>query len=411
MTTRRNPLRSYLSPLILILSIILGAATGCFFGDFTHYLKPLGDIFLNLIFTIIVPLVFFNVSSAIARTGAVGKLGRIFSSMTVVFLFTSVVAAGLTIWVVSIFPPAPDFDLTFALSKVPVTNNFLNQIAGIFTVPDFSTLFSHEHMLALIVFSILVGLASSSLSHKKENVFILFLQSGEVIFMRVFSLIMLFAPIGFFAWFAVLTHELGPALMQNYVRVAIIYYVFAFAYFVLAYTVYAGLAGKIKGIVLFWKNVFLPAATSLATCSSVASIPANLIATRAMHVSSEIVETVVPLGSIIHKEGSVIGGVIKIAFVFGIFHLKFAGVSVLLTAMGVSLLVGTVMGAIPSGGMLGELMILTIYGLPPSALIAISAISIIIDPLATMVNVTGNTVSSMMIARLVHGKKWLICAP
>ncbi len=80
----------------------------------------------------------------------------------------------------------------------------------------------------------------------------------------------------------------------------------------------------------------------------------------------------------------------------------------LLTVLGVSLLVGTVMGAIPSGGMLGELLILTIYGFPPSVLIVIAAISIIIDPLATMLNVTGNSVSSMMIARLVEGKKWLL---
>ncbi|WP_156812554.1 cation:dicarboxylate symporter family transporter [Legionella tunisiensis] len=93
---------------------------------------------------------------------------------------------------------------------------------------------------------------------------------------------------------------------------------------------------------------------------------------------------------------------------FGIFHLDFSGVTVLLTVLGVSLLVGTVMGAIPSGGMLGELLILTIYGFPPSVLIVIAAISIIIDPLATMLNVTGNSVSSMMIARLVEGKKWLL---
>ena len=158
---------------------------------------------------------------------------------------------------------------------------------------------------------------------------------------------------------------------------------------------------------MFWKNVLLPATTSIATCSSAASIPANIIATKAMHVSPEIVESVIPLGSIIHKDGSVIGGVFKIAFLFGLFHLKFSGVSVLFTALGVSMLVGTVMGAIPSGGMLGELLILTAYGLPPSALIIISTISIIIDPIATLLNVTGNSVSSMMIARLVEGQEWI----
>ncbi len=397
-------LRSYFFPIILLASIILGGATGYFLGESAHYLKPFGDIFLNLIFTTIVPLIFFNVSSAIARTGSVGKLGRIFSSMAIVFMFTGLVAASLAIIVVILFPPAQGVDLTIAISQKPVTDGFFNQIAEIFTVSDFSKLLSHKNMLALIVFSILVGLAASSTNNKKENNFAAFLQSGEEVFMRVFSLIMLYAPIGFFAYFAVMVSELGPALMQSYVRVAIIYYLFAIAYFVLAYTAYAYLAGKTAGIQLFWNNVFLPAATSIATCSSAASIPANLVATRAMGVPLEIVETAIPLGSIIHKDGSVIGGVVKIAFLFGVFHLSFTGASVLLTALGVSLLVGTVMGAIPSGGMLGELLILTAYGLPPSALIAIAAISIIIDPIATMLNVTGNSVSAMMIARLVDRK-------
>jgi len=277
---------------------------------------------------------------------------------------------------------------------------------GIFTVSDFSKLLSHEHMLALIIFSILVGLAAAQMQ-EKGALFAAFLNSGEDIFMRVFSLIMYYAPIGFFAYFAVLVSELGPQLMESYVRVAVIYYCSAMIYFILAFSAYAYLAGKTQGVKLFWGNVFLPLVTSIATCSSAASIPANLLATKAMRVPAEIYETTIPLGSIIHKDGSVIGGVFKIAFLFGIFHLDFGGASVLLTALAVSLLVGTVMGAIPGGGMLGELLILTVYGFPPSILIAVVAISIIIDPLATIINVTGNSVSSMLITRLVEGKKWL----
>jgi len=260
-------------------------------------------------------------------------------------------------------------------------------------------------MLPLIIFSILVGLAASG-AKETGKAFSAFLQSGEDIFMRVFSLIMYYAPIGFFAYFAVLVSGFGPELMQNYLRISIVYYSIGILYFIVAFTAYAYMAGHWQGVTLFWRNIFLPTITSIATCSSAASIPANLIAAKAMRVPDEIVETAIPLGSMIHKDGSVIGGVIKIAFLFGIFNLDFSGPTVLLTALGVSLLVGTVMGAIPSGGMLGELLILSVYGFPPSVLIAIAAISIIIDPLATLLNVTGNTVSSMMIARLVEGKKW-----
>jgi Na+/H+-dicarboxylate symporter len=375
------------------------------FGQQIQWLKPFGTIFLNLIFTAIVPMIFFSVASAITRTKALGKLGKILFYMAIVFVFTGTVAAIYSIFVVTLFPPALGVNLQLTMPENVASGNYYDQITGIFTVSDFSKLLSHEHILALIAFSILVGIAASS-AKEKGHAFVAFLQSGEEIFMRVFSLIMYYAPIGFFAYFAVLVSELGHQLLQSYVRVLIIYYICALIYFLIAYSFYAYLSGKLKGVKLFWKNVFLPMMTAIATCSSAASIPANLVATKAMRVAPEIYETVVPLGAIIHKDGSVIGGVFKIAFLFGLFHLSFSSPSVLLLALGVSLLVGTVMGAIPSGGMLGELLILTIYDFPPSVLIAIVAISIIIDPIATMLNVTGNSVSSMMIARLVDGKKW-----
>ncbi|MDP3269835.1 MAG: dicarboxylate/amino acid:cation symporter [Legionella sp.] len=406
-TARYNTIKSYIFPCILIASIILGGLVGIFFKSSTYYLKPLGDIFLNLIFTAIVPLIFFSVSSAIARTGNRDKLGKIFFYMTIVFIFTGLVAAIYGLFVVSLFPPAQGVSLQFTMPQKLPDITFSNQIVTIFTVTDFTRLFSHEHILALILFSILVGLAVSS-SKEKGALFSSFLKSGEEIFMRVFGLIMFYAPIGFFAYFAVLVSELGPNLMESYLRIAFLYYVSALLYFIIAFSAYAYLAAKWQGIKLFWGHVFLPLITSLATCSSAASIPANLVATRKMGVPVALCETIIPLGSIIHKDGSVIGGVFKIAFLFGIFHLDFSQPMVLLMALGISLLVGTVMGAIPSGGMLGELLIITAYGFPPSVLIAIAAISIIIDPLATMINVTGNSVSSMMISRLVVGKRWWV---
>lgn len=384
----------------------MGGLTGsCLDHDATLWLKPFGDIFLNLIFTAIVPLIFFSVSSAIARAGSIGKLGSIIFYMTVVFLFTGLMAAMYAMITVQLFPPAEGVSLQLVMPKQMNTISFSSQIATIFTVSDFSKLLSHEHILALIVFSILVGLAVAG-SKEKGTAFRTFLQSGEDIFMRVFGLIMYYAPIGFFAYFAVLVNELGTQLLDSYIRITVVYYASGLLYFLVFFTWYAYLAGTSSGIKLFWSNIFLPMITAIATCSSAASIPANLAATKQMSVAPEIYETAVPLGTIIHKDGSVIGGIFKIAFLFGVFQLNFSELPVIITALGVSLLVGTVMGAIPSGGMLGELLILNVYGFPPSVLIAIAAISIIIDPLATMLNVTGNSVSSMMIARLIEGKKW-----
>lgn len=404
MSIQRN--NAYLFSIILLLSLVLGGLTGFALGNKAFILKPLGDIFLNLIFTAVVPLVFFSVASSIAQIGKSHQVIKLFSSMIFSFLFMGIVAAVFMLCVVKWFPPAQGVVLTLQKPEAIAQVNAADQIVSVFTVSDFSKLLTHQNMLALIVFSILVGFATYA-SGEKGKAFSAFLQSGAEIFMKVIGFIMYYAPIGFFAYFAVLVADLGPKLLESYFRVGVIYYTAAILYFVMAFSFFAYLAGKNKGLTLFWKYVPVPMITSLATCSSAASIPANLQATKNIGIAPEVYETVVPIGSILHKDGSILGGVVKIAFLFGIFHMSFMGPMVLLTALLVALLVGTVMGAIPSGGMLGEMLILSLYGFPPQALFIIAAISIIIDPIATMLNVTGNTICSMLVGRLVEGKKWV----
>jgi Na+/H+-dicarboxylate symporter len=390
----------FLFPVTLIASIVLGGLTGYWYGGFAGQIKPLGEIFINLIFTAIIPLIFFSVASAIAKMRTMQKIGKMAASMVFVFVIMGAVASLFAILVVKIFPPAQGISLHLSEPQSAEAVNLGNQIVSIFTVSDFSKLLSQQNILPLIIFSMLVGFAAAS-AKEKGAAFIEFLHAGEDVFMRVFSLIMYYAPIGFFAYFASLVNELGPKLMTTYLRVFVVYSVFGAIYFIVAFSFFAYLAGRMRGVKLFWANVLVPMTTAVATCSSAASIPANLAAAKVMRVPPEIYETAIPIGTMVHKDGSIIGGIFKIAFLFGLFHMDFTGVSVLLLALGVSLLVGTVMGAIPSGGLLGELLILSVYGFPPTALIAIAAISIVIDPIATMLNVTGNTVASLLIARFV----------
>lgn len=396
-------LKAYYFPLFLTLSIIAGCMAGYAMGKQAIIFKPLGDIFLNLLFTVVVPLVFFSIASSVANLGETKKLFKIIAAMFATFLFTGIIAAIFMIIVVKLYPPAQGVVLKLGLPDKIESINVVDQIVSIFSVSDFTQLLSHKNMLPLIFFSLLMGLAAST-AKEKGKAFTAFLQSGAEVMMKVITYVMYFAPIGFFAYFAVLVGESGPQLIENYFRVLWIYYVFATIYFFLAFTLYAFLSGGQNNVKLFWQNVFLPMVTALATCSSAASIPANLQATRNMKVSTEVYETVIPMGAIIHKDGSVLGAIIKIAFLFGVYGMSFDGLMVLSTALIIALLVGTVMGAIPSGGMLGELLILSFYGFPPQALIIIAAISIIIDPLATMLNVTGDSVCSMMVDRMLMVK-------
>lgn len=398
-------LKHYRFSIILISSLLLGSLTGYFLGPKSAVLKPFGDIFLNLMFTVVIPLVFFSISSAIAGLATQHQVWKVISRMIIIFLMMGLIAAFYMLIIVKLYPPGQGVVLNLPKPTATAAVNAGSEIVNMFTVSEFMQLFSRGNMLALIVFAVLIGFATAQ-AKEKGKWFEQLLQAGMEISMKTVEFVMYYAPIGFFAYFAYLVGQLGPQMLTTYLRSTIAYYPSAFIYFFVAYTIFAYCAGGKAGVSVFWKNVIQPALTALATCSSAASIPANLQATKNIGVPPEIYETVVPLGGILHKEGSTLGGMVKIAFLFGVFHMSFSSPGAMIGALFVAVLVGTVMGAIPSGGMVGEMLILTVYGFPPQALVVIAAISIIIDPPATLLNVTGNTVGSMLVARFVNGKNW-----
>ncbi|WP_337020065.1 dicarboxylate/amino acid:cation symporter [Oceanobacillus massiliensis] len=386
--------------------MILGSIIGLVLGDDAAVIKPLGDIFINLLFMIVVPLVFFTISSAIASMDSMKRLGKIMGSMITIFIVTGIIASVFMLFAAIIFQPGSGVDIPLTAPETVEDVSLGDQLVSTFTVPDFADLFSRSNMLALIIFSVLVGVATG-LTGEQGRPFTKFLTSGSEVFMKIIQLVMYYAPIGLAAYFASLIGEFGTALIGDYAKAVIVYYPVAVLYFAIGFTIYAFIAGGRKGIARFWKNILSPAATALGTGSSVASLPVNLQAAKKIGVPKDIRETVLPLGATIHMDGSCLSAMLKIAFVFGVFNMDFSGIDTFLTAIGVCLLSGIVMSGIPGGGFIGELMIVTLYGLPIEALPIISAIGVVVDPPATMVNATGDTVSSMLITRQMEGKNWM----
>ncbi|MGX9929654.1 dicarboxylate/amino acid:cation symporter [Virgibacillus salarius] len=402
----RNKLKAYRFPIILLSSIIIGSIIGLAFGKEATVIKPLGDLFINLLFMIVVPLVFFTISSAIASMDSMKRLGKIMGSMLTIFIVTGIIASIFMLTASVIFHPGSGVDIPLMEPDNVEEMSFSEQIVNTFTVPDFVDLFSRENMLALIIFSVLIGVATG-ITGEKGRPFSKFLTSGSEVFMKIIQLVMYYAPIGLGAYFAALVGEFGADLIGDYAKAVIIYYPVSFLYFVIGFTLYAFIAGGKKGTVRFWKNILSPAATSLGTGSSIASLPVNLQAAKRIGVPKDIRETILPLGATIHMDGSCLSAMLKISFVFGVFNKDFTGIDTFLTAIGICLLSGIVMSGIPGGGFMGEMMIITLYGLPMEALPIISAIGVVVDPPATMVNVTGDTVSSMLVTRQLEGKDWM----
>ncbi len=404
---------NYRSSIILLLAITIGGLAGYFIGPDIAVIKPFGDLFLNLLFMIIVPLVFFSITSAIANMSEMKRLGKIMGSIAIVFFTTALISAVLAFIGTSIMDPIGNADVSsikevMANTDVPETEevSFLGQLVNTFTVSDFSELLSKNHILQLIVFSVLVGLATAMAGEKGRPVAQLMTSATEVL-MKVVKIIMYYAPIGLGCYFATIIGELGPQILEGYARSFVLYIILSIIYFFGFFTLYAYIAAGKNGINVFWKNVLPPSITAIATCSSAACIPINLEATKKIGVPDDIAETVIPLGANTHKDGSVFGGVLKIVFLFSLFGYDMTSVSSILSILAVSFLVGAVMGAIPGGGMIGEMLILSVFGFSPEVLPIIAVISTIIDIPATLLNSTGNTVCAMLVARLVEGKNWL----
>lgn len=399
-------LKSYRFSLSLLAALVLGSVLGGIFGERVRAVKPLGDIFLNLLFTVVVPLVFFSISSAVAGMPDIRRLGKILGVMIVIFIVTGIISSLLMVAGVLAFNPAAGLTVQLTPSADSSPGSVADRIVRAFTVSDFGDLLSRKNMLALIVIAMFVGLAAST-AGKKGEAFRSWLASGNEVMMRVIGYIMLYAPVGLGAYFAYLTGVFGPQLLGTYGRVMLLYYPLALFYFFAGFSVYAWLAAGLSGLRVFWQNIIPVALTAWGTGSSVAAIPVNLDAAKRVGTPADIREVVIPIGATIHMDGSCMSAILKTAVLFSVFGMPFEGAGTIAVAIGIALLSGTVMSGIPGGGFLGELLIVTMYGFPPEALPVAAMIGTLVDPPATMVNAAGDNVVAMMAARVLGGKNWM----
>lgn len=397
----RTLLKTWRFTLILIGAVAAGAFLGYLLGSEAESLKPLGTLLLNLLFTAVVPLIFFSLSSAVAASSNLKRLGRIAGWMLVVFVITGVISSLLMVGAVTLFNPAKG--LTLELAPPPQTEsvNLADKIVNTVSVEDFPKLLTRRNILALIVFSILTGLASQAAGEKGKP-FREFLVSGAAVMGQLIKLIMLYAPIGLGAYFAYLVGVFGPELIGTYAQVIKLYYPLAIGYFVIGFTVYAFIGAGFGGVQRYWSSILPASLTAWGTGSSLAALPANMEAAERIGVPEDVREIVLPLGATIHMDGTCLAAVLKIAVLFALFGRPFSGVDTLVGVVGVSLLCGVVMSGIPGGGFLGEMLIVTLYGFGPEALPLISMLGVLVDPPATMINASGDTVAAMLVTRLVE---------
>ncbi len=410
-------LKSYAFIICMLVGIVAGCITGAVWPAVkdaggaiidpgARVLEPLGTVFINLMFCIVVPMVFCSICSAIANMDSMKKAGKIMGTTVATFLVTAGIAAVIMYIICRIFPLVQGQYQAVA-GEVGDTLGLADMIINFFTKPDFHELWSRRAILPLIVFAILCGFGIQMAGGKETMTAKLLADITECI-MKVVKIISYYAPIGFFGFFAYLVATYGPDLIGDYSRTLIIYYVVCFAYMFVFFPIYARFGGGKGGAKMMFSKLFKPAAVSFGTCSSVATIPTNMEAAEETGISKDVANIVMPLGATMHMDGSSMSAIVKVAFLFGIFGKDF-GTGEAILAIIVAVFSSVAMSGIPGGGGTGELVLCTIF-FPNDMAIAYPialALGNLVDPPATMINAAGDYVVSYIVERFVTGKDWL----
>ncbi|MCI5624602.1 MAG: dicarboxylate/amino acid:cation symporter [Clostridiales bacterium] len=404
---KKSVAKNYRFLVILLSCMVAGALVGWFAPDFGHSIAFLGTVFINMMFCIVVPMVFASIAGSVANMESKERAGKIMGYTVGTFVVTGAVAAAIMFILMKVFPPVLAPWTNLAAEEIGEHASMTEMIVNFFTSSDFVGLLSRRAMLPLIVFSILFGF-SVQMTGGKNSIIGQWLSGLTDVMMKFVNIVTYYAPIAFFAIFADLVATYGAEVAAGYGRAMIVYYPLCFIYIFTAFPLFAWFGGGKGAVKLMFSHIARPAIVSLGTCSSVATIPTNIEEANETGINKDISGMVLPLGATMHMDGSCFSCVLKIAFVLGVFgeqlswsRLPFIVLVAVLSSVGMS--------GVPGGGYIGEYIICSIF-FPTQMELAfpiLVAIGNLVDPPATMINSAGDYVVCYIVERFVEGKDWL----
>ena len=417
---KKSITKNYAFLAVMLAAMVLGCIAGWLFpaavdgdggvlsGTGATVLKPLGMVFINMMFCIVVPMVFASISSAVANMESRQRAGKIMGVTVATFVVTGAIAAVIMYLLMRLFPPVLVPWTEIPAEEVGEHATMAQMVVNFFTAEDFVSLLSRRAMLPLIVFSLLFGFGVN-LNGGRSTPVGRFLEDLSGVMLKVVKIVTYYAPVAFFGIFADLVATYGPQITANYGRALLVYYPLCLVYVFTAFPLFAWFGGGRQGPRVMLRHIAKPAIVSLGTCSSVATIPANMEEAADTGISRDVSDMVLPLGATMHMDGSCFSCVLKIAFVLGVFGVPFEGVGMLVKVVLVAVLSSVGMSGVPGGGYIGEYIICSIF-FPQHIEIAfpiLVAIGNLVDPPATMINSAGDYVVCYIVSRFADGKDWL----
>ena len=403
------------TPTNLTRNIIIGLFLGFAVGSFLFYtnvvpssvdqfvelyiFKMGGEIFMNLLKLLVVPLVFFSLVTGISSLGSSQSLGSLTIKTVGFYLLTTAIAVTLALLAGAFFQPGSNYssDIVMAApSSLPQGQGIYSTITGIFPSNIIQAMADNQ-MLAIVFFSILFGLALNKTNHLTGNFSESFAKLNTV-FLQLIVMIMSFAPIGVFCLIGKFVIADGLDIFQDVLAYVVLLIALLFFHALVTYSFFLKFIGGLNPII-FFKKIKNVALFAFSTSSSAATIPVTL---KTVHqdlgVNQNVASFVVPVGATINMDGTAIMqglATVFIAQISGIDLTLFQYAQVVLLAVATS--IGT--AAVPSAGTITLIIILQQFNLPLEAIGIILAVDRVLDMVRTSVNVTGDAAIACIVAK------------
>ncbi|AXX93463.1 dicarboxylate/amino acid:cation symporter [Malaciobacter molluscorum LMG 25693] len=381
----------------IFLGLVLGLITGLIFKDFAIYLKPLGTLFLNLIKMLIVPLIFVTLVSGITSMDDLSKMKRVGLKTFFIYLATTAVAITIGLAFGYIFQPGVGIELTNEETVIAKTApSLIDTLLNIITTNPISSL-AQGNILQIIFFAIILGLSINLAKDKSKPLKDFFSSFSEVMF-KMTDIVISFAPIGIFGLMAWVSASYGIDVLYSLLKVILCVYIASLLHMIFTYGLSIKFISKLS-MIKFFKGIIPAQMIAFTTTSSSGTLPvttSNVV--NNLGASKSISSFVLPLGATINMDGTAIYQGVCAMFVaqaFGV-DLTFSN---MLTIVLTSTLASIGTAGVPGAGLIMLTLVLTSVNLPLEGVAIIAGIDRILDMARTTVNVTGDAMVSVFVAK------------
>jgi Na+/H+-dicarboxylate symporter len=378
------------------LGVVVGLVLQPYPGFATDYIRPIGTIYLNLITTIVVPVVVLSIVQGVVSLQDIKKVGTIGLGTVLFYLCTTALAVVVGLVLANLLEVGAGFQLpaeqlNFESQDAPP---FMQTVVNIFP-SNFLAPMVEGAMLPTIVIALLIGFGII-LAGEKGHLLSRAVDSAAEVAFRMMALILSLSGIGVFALICPVIAENGVQVLVPLLKVILVAYVCYAIHMTVVYSASVGFIARVSPLT-FFKAMFRPGLVAFSSASSVVALPFTLEAVESLGAKKEITGFVIPLGTTINMDGTAIyQGIcaVFIAQIFGVTLDFMQQLTVVLTATLAS--IGA--AGVPGAGMIMLAMVLQSVGLPVEGIALVAGIDRILDMGRTVVNITGDAACALCIS-------------